>query len=60
MVSTDIARRFDVIRVEDLTISNMTHSAKGTIEQPGRNVAAKSGLNREISKSGWGLLVRRL
>jgi putative transposase len=43
--STDIARRFDVVRVEDLRISYMTHSAKGTIEQPGRNVAAKSGLN---------------
>jgi putative transposase len=58
--STEIARRFDVIRVEDLNIRNMTRSAKGTIEAPGRNVAAKAGLNREISRSGWGLLVRRL
>ena len=38
----------------------MTRSAKGTAEAPGRNVAAKAGLNREIGKSGWGLLVRRL
>ena len=59
-VSTDIARRFDVIRVEDLKILNMTRSAKGTIEQPGRNVRQKAGLNREIMRSGWGLLVRRL
>jgi putative transposase len=59
-ISTDIARRFDVIRVEDLNIRNMTRSAKGTIETPGRNVAAKAGLNREISRSGWGLLVRRI
>jgi putative transposase len=58
--STDIARRFDVIRVENLRIRNMTRSAKGTVGQPGRNVAAKAGLNREIAKSGWGLLVRRL
>jgi putative transposase len=58
--STDIARRFDVIRVEDLNIRNMTRSAKGTAAQPGRNVRAKTGLNREISRSGWGLLVRRL
>jgi transposase len=58
--STDIARRFDVIRVEDLNIRNMTRSAKGTAEQPGRNVRAKTGLNRGISRSGWGLLVRRL
>ena len=59
-VSTDLARRFDVIRVEDLNIRNMTRSANGTIEAPGRNVAQKSGLNREIRRSGWGLLVRRL
>jgi len=39
--STDIARRFDVIRVEDLQISNMTRSARGTREHPGRNVRAK-------------------
>ena len=58
--STSIARRFDVIRVEDLNIRNMSRSAKGTAEQPGRNVRAKTGLNRGISRSGWGLLVRRL
>jgi putative transposase len=59
-VSTDIAQRFDVIRVEDLKIANMTRSARGTVAEPGRNVRAKSGLNREILRSGWGLLVRRL
>jgi putative transposase len=58
--STDIARRFDVIRVEDLQIGNMTRSAKGTRENPGRNVRQKAGLNRGILRSGWGLLVRRL
>jgi putative transposase len=58
--STGIARRFDVIRVEDLKIANMTRSAKGTRENPGRNVRAKAGLNLGILRSGWGLLVRRL
>src|SRR5258708_75407 len=58
--STSLARRFDVIRVEALNIRNMTRSARGTISQPGRNVAAKAGLNRGIQRSGWGLLVRRL
>jgi putative transposase len=58
--STGIARRFDVIRVEDLQIGNMTRSAKGTRGDPGRNVRQKAGLNREILRSGWGLLVRRL
>jgi putative transposase len=58
--STSIARRFDVIRVEALKIANMTRSAKGTRESPGRNVRAKAGLNRGVLRSGWGLLVRRL
>jgi putative transposase len=58
--STGIARRFDVIRVEDLKIGNMTRSARGTRENPGRNVRQKAGLNRGILRSGWGLLVRRL
>ena len=58
--STGIARRFDLIRVEDLQIGNMTRSARGTRGDPGRNVRAKAGLNRGILGSGWGLLVRRL
>ena len=49
-----------MVRVEDLQISNMTRSAKGTRENPGRNVRQKAGLNRGILGSGWGLLVRRL
>jgi putative transposase len=58
--STDLARRFDVICVEDLNIMNMTRSAKGTAVSPGKNVRAKARLNDGIRKSGWGLLVRRL
>jgi putative transposase len=58
--STDIARRFDLIRIEDLQIKNMTRSAKGTRGDSGRNVRQKAGLNREILRSGWGLLARRL
>ncbi|ORB61604.1 RNA-guided endonuclease InsQ/TnpB family protein [Mycolicibacterium tusciae] len=58
--TTDLARRFDVIRVEALDVRSMTRSARGTIEQPGVHVAQKRGLNRAISRSGWGLLVTRL
>jgi putative transposase len=43
----------DVIAVEDLAITNMTRSASGTVQEPGRNVAAKSGLNRSILDAGW-------
>jgi putative transposase len=59
-LSSDLARRFDLIRVEDLQIAGMTRSAKGTIAEPGRGVRAKASLNREILGSGWGILVRRL
>jgi len=59
-VSTDLARRFDVICFEDLQIANMTRSAVGTVQNPGQSVRQKAGLNREIFASGWGLLARRL
>jgi putative transposase len=59
-VSTDLARRFDVIRVEQLHISKMTRSAKSTADGARSSAAQKAGLNREILSSGWGLLVRRL
>ena len=58
--STDLARRFDVIRVENLRIKNMTRWCRGTIAKPGRNVRQKARINREIMRSSWGLLVRRL
>jgi putative transposase len=58
--STDLARRFDLIRVEDLDVRAMTRSARGTVEHPGARVAQKRGLNRAISRSGWGQLVTRL
>jgi putative transposase len=52
--SADISQRFGTVVLEDLKISNMTRSAKGTIEAPGRNVKAKSGLNHSILAQGWG------
>lgn len=57
--STMLARTYDLIRFEKLNIKNMTRSAKGTVEQPGKNVAQKSGLNRSILAQGWGLLRQR-
>ncbi|MEU1510825.1 transposase [Streptomyces sp. NPDC005811] len=57
--STMLARTYNLIRFEKLNIKNMTRSAKGTVGQPGRNVAQKSGLNRGILAQGWGLLRRR-
>ena len=58
--STDVARRFVTIRVEDLNVRAMTRSARGNVKCPGVNVAQKRGLNRAIRSQGWGLLVARL
>ena len=42
-----------MIFIEDLKVSNMSKSAKGTTEEPGGNVRAKSGLNKSILDQGW-------
>jgi putative transposase len=44
----------DTLTLEDLRVGNMTTSAKGTAENPGRNVAQKAGVNRSILDAGWG------
>jgi putative transposase len=46
--SARLVGRFALIATEGLSIKNTTASAAGTAEQPGRNVRAKAGLNREI------------
>jgi putative transposase len=51
-----LTRSYALIAAEDLTVGNMTRSAKGTIEAPGSNVRAKAGLNREILTTGWAQL----
>jgi len=43
----------DTIALEDLRVAAMTARASGTVEHPGRNVAAKAGLNRSILDAGW-------
>ena len=45
---------------EEAKAMGMTSSAKGTVEAPGKNVRAKSGLNREILATGWHALVQML
>jgi putative transposase len=59
-VSSEIARGYDLIRLEDLDVGRMTRSARGTVARPGRRVAQKAGLNRSILRSGWGMFATRL
>ncbi|MFI1735312.1 RNA-guided endonuclease InsQ/TnpB family protein [Streptomyces acidicola] len=58
--TASIAKQYGTVVVEQLSIKNMVKSAKGTIEEPGRNVAQKSGLNRSISQEAWGRTVTML
>lgn len=48
------------IIVEDLSIRNMSKSAKGSVETRGNNVKQKSGLNRVILQQGWGMFFQFL
>lgn len=52
-VTTTVSKKHAMIVIEDLKVSNMSKSAAGTADEPGRNVAAKSGLNRAILDQGW-------
>ncbi|MGL6069694.1 RNA-guided endonuclease InsQ/TnpB family protein, partial [Craterilacuibacter sp.] len=58
--STRISENQAIVCVEDLKVRNMSKSAAGSVEQPGRNVRAKSGLNKAILDQGWGEFRRQL
>jgi putative transposase len=51
--STQLSKNHAVVVLENLQVANMSASAAGTVEEPGRNVKAKSGLNRSILDQGW-------
>lgn len=59
-ITSEISKNHAMIVIEDLRVSNMSKSAKGTAEQHGRNVRAKSGLNRSILDQGWYEMRRQL
>ena len=52
-ISSTISKNHAVVYVEDLQVANMSKSAKGNAEQHGKNVAAKSGLNRAVLDQSW-------
>jgi len=58
--STTISKNHAVVVVEDLQVRTMSQSAKGTVDEPGKHVAAKSGLNKAILDQGWGMFRRLL
>ncbi|WFE69514.1 transposase [Thiomicrospira sp. R3] len=58
--STVICKNHAMVVVEDLKVKTMSKSAKGDITRPGRNVKAKSGLNKAILDQGWGMFMQML
>lgn len=58
--TTNLVLDYDLVVLEVLKIKNMTKSAKGTKDKPGKNVRAKSGLNRSILEQSWGTFRQRL
>ena len=59
-LSLQYAENQSIVVVEDLKIKNMTKSARGTKEKPGKSVKAKAGLNRSITQQSWGLFFNML
>ena len=59
-LTTDLAKNHRQVNIEDLRVKNMTASAKGTVEAPGKNVKQKSGLNRAMLEIGFGEIRRQL
>ena len=49
----NVSQNHAIVCIEDLQVRNMSQSAAGTTEKPGRNVRAKSGLNKSILDQGW-------
>jgi len=59
-ITTWLANNHGIIVLEALETKNMMRSAKGTVENPGKNVKAKSGLNRSIADEAWYLFQQLL
>ncbi len=51
--TTTISQNHAMVCIGDLQVRNMSKSAAGSAEAPGRNVKAKSRLNKSILDQGW-------
>ena len=59
-LSTNLSKNHPMMITEGLKITNMSQSARGTVEKPGKNVQAKSELNRSLLDQGWSEFKREL
>jgi putative transposase len=56
-LSRQLVEVCSLIALEDLDISNMRRSTRGTLEKPGKNVRQKAGLNRRMADQSWAQLI---
>jgi IS605 OrfB family transposase len=59
-ISSELSKNHAMIAIEDLQVNNMSRSAKGDLDNPGKNIRQKAGLNRGILDQGWSELRRQL
>ncbi|WUT01673.1 transposase (plasmid) [Streptomyces sp. NBC_00708] len=59
-LTKQLTTRFATVAIEDLNVTGMTSSARGTTAAPGKNVRQKAGLNRSILDAAPGELRRQL
>lgn len=59
-LTKNLTTRYALIGIEDLNVSGMTASASGTVENPGKNVAQKAGLNRAVLDVSFGMFRTQL
>ena len=59
-ITTSISKNHAMIVCEDLKVANMSKSASGSATQHGRNVKAKSGLNKSILDQGFSMMIDML
>lgn len=59
-LSTTLVSMHDFIALEALDLKNLTRSAKGSLDHPGKHVKQKAGLNRSLLDASLGKLVQML
>ena len=59
-ITSKLVADHDFIVMEDFDIPAMTRSGRGTLENPGTNVALRAWLNRSILEQGWGMIQMQL
>ena len=58
--TSTLSKNHAMVCIEDLQVRNMSKSAAGSLDAPGRKVRQKSGLNKSILDQGWGEFRRQL